>query len=266
MLPRSPRAALRRWLHLLFLLPGAAWAQSSPLAPPPPQWSGVELSLVEWLSPPRADGFTSGLTADFKGGLVRVYVMPSETAASWWVHRMTTVVDKQKPTSVPLPEPESTRSPSGAPPSASHPHGEPPPRLPTAQELYTTGDSLVIARVDNVGIMVETRAHALDRAEAVLAVLSDLPAAWPVVPPLERTASGWTIHPEADTLVRFQGGSLGTGPGLHFTHPPSTVVVYDALGRASRQSYDTMGFPISTPEPWAEHTLTERGSTAPESP
>ena len=243
-------------------------AQASPSVPTPasPHWSGVDLSLVEWLSPPRADGYSSGLTADFKGGLVRVYVMPTETAASWWVQRMTAVVEKQKPTSVPLPDQDSTPTPAGAPAGGALPAGEPPPRLPTAQELYTTGDSLVIARIDNVGVMVETRAHAQDRAEAVLAVLSAQPAAWPVVPPLERTASGWAIHPEPDTMVRFQGGTLGTGPGLRFTHPPTTVVVYDALGRASRQSYDTMGLPISTPEPWAEHTLTERGSTAPESP
>ena len=87
-------------------------------APEAVQWSGVDLSIVEGLKVPRPDGYTSGITADFRGGLVRVFVGPSDAAASWWVHRMREVVEKQKPTELPMPS-ASSHPPGadGAPPA-----------------------------------------------------------------------------------------------------------------------------------------------------
>jgi hypothetical protein len=138
--------------------------------------------------------------------------------------------------------------------------------LADADELWATGDSLVIARIDNVGIMVEVKRGARERAEAVLATVYSRPTPWPQVPPLERTPNGWVLHPVADTAIRYQGGELAPGGGLRFVRPPTSVVVYDAHGRATRQAFDPMGLPVDSPTPWANHTLTERSSVPPEDP
>ncbi len=264
MLLRSPNRRRCGWLSLLALAPALAAAQPPPTSP---RWTGIDLSTVEDLSPPRADGFTSGFTADFRGGLVRVYVLPSASAASWWVARMVTVVEKQKPKVVVLPGTEPASGSQAPNPSALETAADASLRLTAAHELYTSGDRLVIARFDNVGLMVEVRSGAQDRAEALLEALSDEPLSWPEVPPLERTSGGWTLHAAANTELRFEGGALTPDTiGLQFIRPPSRVVVYDVRGRAVRQSFDEVGLPIETPQPWAEHTLTERAHAAPESP
>ena len=245
---------------------GSSPVPSSPSASPgaevvaPPRWTGLDLTFVEGLKAPRADGFTSGLTADFKGGLVRLYVTPSEQAASWWVARMATVVEKQKPAPVPLPSAAAPLDDPAATPPPTAPT-EPPPvplQLPTADELLVAGDRLVIARVGNVGVMVEVAGGARDTAEAVLAQLTDLPQPWPTVPPLERTPRGWRVPVPEGLEVRYEGGARLPGPELHFSRPPRAVVVYDMLGRASRQAFDALGLPVDSPAPWSDHTPATR--------
>jgi len=255
--PRSARGMRWTGLACVALFPALATAEPTQV-----RWTGVDLTLVEGLSVARADGFSSGFTADFKGGLVRVYVLPSDSAASWWVARMATVAEKQKPTEVPLALPD----PDAPPPEPLPPDTPPPPpkRLDTAQELLASGDKLVIARVDNVAIMVEVARGARDKAEAVLATLTDLQEPWPEVPPLERTGAGWALPPTDGLAVRYQGGTLGPGPGLRFQQPPSMVIVYDSLGRAARQAYDPMGLPIDSKPPWDGHTPVERVLPTPE--
>jgi hypothetical protein len=242
---------------------GGAAAAAEPMGPP--RWTGVDLTLVEGLSPARVDGYSSGFTADFKGGLVRVYVMPSEVAASWWVARMAKVAEKQKPEAVPLPPPGTVDD--APPPLPADPTlPPPPPKLPTADELLVAGDRLVIARVDNVGVMVEIKSGARDWAEQVLATLTDDPLPWPTVPPLQHTGAGWSIPLPPEGAVRYQGGQRIDAPGLRFRSPPSLVVVYDTHGRASRQAYDPLGLPIDQPPPWADFPLAERTPAPPEQP
>jgi hypothetical protein len=113
-------------------------------------------------------------------------------------------------------------------------------------------------------VMVEVARGAHAQAEAVLASLTDAPLPWPAVPPLERTGAGWSLSVPPDTMVRYEGGELGPGPGIRFSSPPRAVVVYDTHGRATRQAFDTLGLPIPSAEPWAEHLPTARTPHTPE--
>ena len=216
---------------------------------------------------PRPDGYTSGITADFKGGLVRVFVGPSELAASWWVVRMTQVVEKQKPTAVPFPaaaEPQA--EPVAADPAAPP---TPPALLDSADELWASGDRLVIVRLGNVGIMVEVSSGARDKAEAVAAALLPAPGV-PLAPPeLRKVGTEWRLDvplSEPPLQVRYEGGQLSGSPGLTFSMPPTAAVVYDHQGRMSRQDFDPMGLVIEVPPPWKDHVLGERPPAVPASP
>ena len=214
-----------------------------------PTWAAVDLSVVEGLHIPRPDGWTSGITADFKGGLVRVYIGPSDVAASWWVQRMTQVVEKQKPAAVPFPSPTAPPDPGSPPPVVK--------MLDSADELYSAGDRLVIARLGNVGVMVEVSSGARAKAEAVTATLMPAAEVMPLPKPsLVKTGSEWRIDvplTEPPLQVRYEGGQLSGAPGLTFRRPPSTAVVYDTQGRMARQDFDAMGLVIERPPLWLDH-------------
>jgi hypothetical protein len=216
---------------------------------------------VEGLHVPRPDGYTSGITADYKGGLVRVFVGPSDVAASWWVARMVQVVEKQKPASLPYPAASSAPVAGDAPPpvpSLNH----------TADELWAAGDRLVIVRTANVGIMVEVASGARTKADAINAALVPAPGE-PLPPPtLLKVGTEWRIDvplAEPPLQVRYEGGQLNGAPGLTFSVPPTAAVVYDHQGRMSRRDFDPMGLVIKVPAPWHDHVIGQRAPTVPKS-
>lgn len=233
----------------------ALFGASLAAAPPPPldgRFEGVDLSTVEALKPPRVDGHTAGITADFKGGLVRVFVGPDDQSASWWVARMTTVVEKQKPTAVPWP------TASAEPPA---PDAEPsePSLLDHAHELYRSDDRLVVLRYHNVGVMVEVSGGAAAMAETVGGTLLDDGEPWPEVPPLRPTSQGLQPHVDDPSHeLRYEGGTLAPAPGLVFARPPRALIVYDTRGRSTRQAFDELGLVTTEPAPWADHETTQR--------
>ena len=257
MFPVRPICLLLAWLFT------TAPALAQPVAP---AWSGVDLSIVEGLHIPRPDGYTSGVTADYKGGLVRVFVGPSDVAASWWVSRMTQVVEKQKPRAVPYPAASPT-SGSAAAPASTLPVAAPT-LNDTADELWVSGDRLVIVRTANVGIMVEVASGAMAKADAIAAALLPAPSEPLAAPTLLKVGTEWRIDvplTEPPLQLRYEGGRLSGAPGLTFSEPPSAAVAYDHQGRMSRRDFDPMGLVIEVPPPWQDHVISQRPPAVPAS-
>lgn len=200
--------------------------------PPPPhsRYAGIALDrLEEELKPPRYDSSSTGYTVDVSGGIIRVFIAPSELAAQWWVQRMAEVRARRRP----------------APPEPPLPLG--------ADEALLAGDDLAILRFGNLGVMVEASGGALPWVERLQPHFLPEVAGWPEPPALQRAGTGWSVEvPFSPLHLSYVGAQPLPGAELRFSQPPSAVVAWDELGRALRQDFDASGQPVPGAPPWSD--------------
>ncbi len=214
------------------------------------------------LKAPRPDGYTWGMTADGKSTVVRFFVGESPAAAAWWVQRMGVVVAKQAPTPVAISEHDRAIFAAGDTPS-DDPSAPPPPRLLFAEELLASGDKLVIARLGNVGLMVERATGAAALAETVAQALVEGPPACPAPVTWRRVDQGWTIAAlEEGVVMHHEGGERTPGTANVYAVRPRAVVQYSPMGCAIRQQFDEQGQVVEATRPWSSVVPASRWSAA----
>ncbi len=206
------------------------WVALSP-ASASPRFAGVVMDdFADELAPLRFDSSSTGWTADFKGGVLRVFIGPDEKSAQWWVSAMADIAKKQKP----------------QPP-------DPPLDLP-ADDALAGGTNLLILRFGNMGVMIESAGGALVFAERVAAALRPEPGPWPQPPTIAEQAGLWHVDVAFEPAhITYVGASPLPGEPLRFAAPPSAVVAWDEWGRALRQDFDAAGNPVPRPPPWADY-------------
>lgn len=208
----------------------AALATGSAAPPQHARYAGIALdSLEEELKPPRYDSSSTGYTVDVSGGIVRVFIAPSELAAQWWVQRMAEVRARRHP----------------APPEPPLPLG--------ADEALLSGDDLAILRFGNLGLMVEASGGALPWVERLQPLFLPELAGAPEPPKLQKVGSSWAVEvPFTPLHVSYVGAHPLPGAPLRFSQPPTSVVVWDRHGRALRQDFDASGQPVPSTPPWID--------------
>jgi hypothetical protein len=164
-----------------------------------------------------------GWTADFKKGLVRVFVGQDEAAAEAWIAESLVLIERQNPS--PMPQPFGDAS-----------WGDP--------------VGLMLWRDGNIGVLIQCTFGAQEWSERLLAAIVDEPS--PPLPPPQLTAlpgPTWSIQADPGALhVAWQGGSRIASQPLLFDLAPNKVVIWDQYGRAVVQFFDREGRPISTPK------------------
>lgn len=184
--------------------------------------TGVVLEGHEGFEAPRHQSAREGLSLDFKGGIARVYVGPSELAAQEWYAEKVEFVARQRPVAL-----------GGLGDEALH-----------------DGDAMVLVRDGNIGLLVQVKAGARAAAEKLIQAVDD--SGTPPPQPGRLVGEGDTLRLDARGAVHvaWTGGRLlPTGPGLRFGSPPTRVVTWGPLGRATVQAYDAAGAPIESPPP-----------------
>lgn len=184
--------------------------------------SGVVLDGHEGFAPPRHQSVREGVSLDFKGGIARIYVGPTELATQEWYAEKSAFVARQKP--VPLDD--------------------------VGDEALHTGDAMVLVRDGNVGLLVQVKAGARAAADTLLQAIDD--SGTPPPAPARLVPEGALLRVEAAEAshIAWTGGRLSPqGPGLRFGTPPDRVVTWGPLGRATVQAFDEAGLPIASPPP-----------------
>jgi hypothetical protein len=184
--------------------------------------TGVVLEGHEGFEAPRHQSAREGVSLDFKGGIARIYVGPSELAAQEWFAEKGAFVARQKPS----------------------------PLDGFGDEALHAGDAMVLVRDGNVGLLVQVKAGARAAAETLLQAVDDSGA--PPPPPGRLVPEGDALRldaPDAAHVAWTGGRLLPQGPGLRFGAPPALVVTWGPLGRATTQAYDADGVPVDTPPP-----------------
>ena len=212
---------------MVVLLAGLALAEGLHL--------GVPVVGVEGLGPAMFQTASTGWHTYVEDGVVRIYVNPTEAGAHDWLAEMVVRMGKFNP--------------------------EPIPDL--MDEAFGDGESLLIVRDGNVGILVHTNKNAMQWAELVQAAILDGVQPWPLPPMLTQTPSGNWVPTAVDAVhTTYVGGSLVEGEGLVFWRPPRKLVVWDEWGRASQMAFGEDG----TPEPDVDRAPNGQGLDGDESP
>lgn len=167
------------------------------------QHTGIPTTGIPGLGEPSFLTPRTGWTAPVEGGLVRVFVGPTEADAKDWYQR-----SREGLTIEPVP--------AGG----------------IGDEAFGDGAGLLAWRDGNVAVMVRCSSGA--RQWALLlhdAMVDGIP--WPDPVRLLHRADGTWVVPGAPRSVQFRGGkAVAFRPG-EFRRPPEEVVVWDEWGRPS---------------------------------
>jgi hypothetical protein len=184
--------------------------------------AGVVLEGHEGFEAPRHQSAREGVSLDFKGGIARIYVGPTERAAQEWYLEKADFVARQKPA----------------------------PLDGLGDEALHSGDGMVLVRDGNIGILVQVKAGARAATDRLLAAIDDGPSPWPAPARLVPDGPALRVDAADATHVSYVGGRLSPqGPGLRFSQPPSQVITWGPLGRATVQAFDADGAPVEAPPP-----------------
>jgi hypothetical protein len=187
---------------VILLLPAALAAGSH---------TGIPTTGVEGLAAPMYQTSQTGWTALVEDGLIRVFVGQDDSSATTWVETLTGQLAKLDP--------------------------QPYPDL--ADMALGDGETLLLIRDGNIGILVHTKANALHWAEQMLGAISDEPVPWPAPPTLLRDELGWwRLQAPGAVHIAYVGGERLDEGGLVFSSPPRAAVAWDGWGRAARVEFD----------------------------
>jgi hypothetical protein len=170
---------------------------------------GVPVTGVQGLGEPSFETSSTGWSAQVDGGYVRIFVGHDDVEAHDWVGRMALGFSK------PL-----------TPYAGSLP----------AEDLQGDGKGLLVLRDGNVGMLVRVDPTGTVDAETwartlIGSLAPDSP--WPAPPSLKQEGDRWTVVAPGAKQVAFHGGHLVANQGLVFSEPPTELVAWDELGRAS---------------------------------
>ncbi|MDP2307809.1 MAG: hypothetical protein Q8P18_17420 [Pseudomonadota bacterium] len=167
---------------------------------------GIPVSGVPGIGEPSFLTPATGWTAAVDGGWVRVFVGPTEAAGAEWYDRMLESI------------------------------GAPPPVLAdlaaVTDAAHGDGATLVSFRDGNVAVLVRVQHDARAVADTLrAAIVDDAPAL--ATPTLSAVAGQWRVDAPGAVHLRYTGGRGVPFQRGVFTEPPTEIVVWDALGRAT---------------------------------
>jgi len=181
--------------------------------------TGVPIHGVEGLGEPAFQTSNTGWTASVDEGFVRIYTSRTEAEAVEWVARMRESLARFKP----APNPDFVAT-------------------SVADEAYGDGQSLLIFRDGNTGVLVRNKKDAVVWAEILQLAISDEAAPWPAPAKLVEGDGVWTVQAPTNAVhTAFEGGRLARHQGLTFTSPPRALIVWDKWGRATRSEMQAAG-------------------------
>ena len=181
--------------------------------------TGVVLTGHPDFEAPRHQSAREGVSMDFPGGIARVYVGTTESAAQEWYAEKSAFIARHKPTAL----------------------------IGLGDEAQQVEDGTVLFRDGNVAVLVQVKSGARSAAEALHAAIDDSKTQAPAPATLATDASGYRIDAPHATHIAYVGGSLAPErPGLWFTVPPRRVITWGPLGRSTVQDFDEAGVAIQT--------------------
>lgn len=169
------------------------------------QHTGIPVHGVAGLGEPDFESPELGWSAPLNNGFVRVFVGQDEAAAERWIS------GAQKGFTLELP--------------ALSGYGD---------EAWGDGVGVVIWRDGNVGVLVRAEGDAGQVATALLAAVVDDHSAWPAAPKLNAAGEGrWTVAAPGAEHISVTGGRRSSPSRLIFREAPTSMVAWDAYGRAA---------------------------------
>ena len=180
--------------------------------------TGIPTTGVEGLGPPLFQTEQTGWSAQVEDGIVRVYVGRDLEATQDWMARMQSRLIRF----------------------------DPQPYMEMADEAYGDGETLLLLRDGNVGIVVHTKANALHWATLVQSAIVDEPEPWPEPCHLEQDELGWwRLVADTPAQLSYIGGIRHPDGGLVFVVPPTSAIVWDHWGRSTRSDFGDPTDPVN---------------------
>lgn len=208
-----------------------------------PQYAGVPVEGVEGFGRAMFQSAQTGWHVLVEDGMVRVYVAPDEDTAHAWVEKMCERLAKLDPQPYTPPPPEAAAAAVIAPEEAEDAVVLPP---LVFDEAFGDpgGDGLLIFRDGNLGVVVHTKANAMQWAQRTQAAAVLEPTPWPLAPTLRQDELGWWALEAPDAVhISYVGGERIPDAGLRFYAPPRKGVAWGPLGRAAVIEFDAAGQP-----------------------
>ena len=186
-----------------FLLTALAWAGDL--------HTGVPVTGIDGLGPPRFQTVDTGWMATVPSGFVRVFVGPTPDDAVRWMDDQRERLADFRPQVNPTLQTELD-----------------------AAEAYGDGEKLVLFRSANIAVCSRNNVDAARWARAIRTSIVDIPAPWPTPPALTLVSKEWVIQAEETAHhVAFVGGAPSAKAHLHFSTPPYRLISWDGWGRAT---------------------------------
>ena len=173
--------------------------------------TGVPVTGIDGLGPPRFQTVDTGWMADVPSGFVRVFVGPTPEDAVRWMSDQRTRLDMLKP--------------------------QDNVDLQTSLEVDVAagdGKELVIFRQGNIAVCSRNAVDAERWARVIRNSIVEVAAPWPDPPQLLPRQNEWVIEASEGTHhVAFVGGVPAPKAHLHFSEPPYRLISWDGWGRAT---------------------------------
>jgi len=173
--------------------------------------TGVPVTGIDGLGPPRFQTVDTGWMADVPSGFVRVFVGPTPEDAIRWMDEQRERLAEFKPqANVELQQ------------------------ALDVDEAAGDGQQLVLFRSGNIAVCSRNSVDAGRWAQAIRTSIIDINSPWPAPPELIERRSEWIIQASEGTHhIAFVGGVPSPKAHLHFSSPPYRLISWDGWGRAT---------------------------------
>ena len=184
-----------------------------------PLHTGVVLTGHPDFEAPRHQSAREGVSMDFPGGIARVYVGTTESAAQEWYAEKSAFIARHKPTAL----------------------------IGLGDEAQQVEDGTVLFRDGNVAVLVQVKSGARSAPRPCTRPSMIRRPRHPPPPPWPQTLPGTGSMRRTRPTSRMSEVALAPErPGLWFTVPPRRVITWGPLGRSTVQDFDEAGVAIQT--------------------